>query len=177
MALWPSNSMHTWSTAGHAKLAHRTQVTGSLAFGWWNNDQELQPFTINSALPTLTLPRATADAEAQTVSTNLSLVSRPGDDWRFSTRFRRYDFNNDTPATAIPQFINYDTAVATSSTGGPELLAHDRNTFDADATWMGLNRWRSPSATPTITTATTIASSSPATRTSCSSSGRGCRAA
>ena len=138
MALWPSNSMHTWSTAGHTKLAHRTQVTGSLAFGWWSNDQELQPFTINSALPTLTLPRATADAEAQTMSTNLSLVSRPGDDWRFSTRFRRYDFNNDTPATAIPQFINYDTAVASSATGGPEPFAHDRNTFDADATWMGL---------------------------------------
>ena len=77
MALWPSNSLQTLSAAGHTKLARRTQVTGSLAFGWWSNDQPLQPFTINSALPTFALPRANADAKAQSISTNLSLVSRP----------------------------------------------------------------------------------------------------
>jgi MtrB/PioB family decaheme-associated outer membrane protein len=137
-ALWPSNSLQTLSTAGYAKFARRTQVTGSLAFGWWSNNEALLPFTINSALPQLPLPRATAEAAAHTVATNVNLVSRPGNDWRFSARFRRYDYNNETPETAIPQFINYDTSLATSLTGGPELFAHDRNTFDADATWTGL---------------------------------------
>ena len=135
MALWPSNSLQTLSAAGYAKFARRTQLTGSLAFGFANNDEPLQPFTINSALPQFALPRATADASATTVATNISLVSRPANVWRFSTRFRRYDYNNDMPATAIPEFINYDTSVKVSSTGGPELFAHDRNTFDADATW------------------------------------------
>jgi MtrB/PioB family decaheme-associated outer membrane protein len=139
-ALWPSNSLQTLSAAGYTKFARRTQVTGSLAFGWWNNDEPLLPFTINSALPQLPLPRDTAEAAANTVSTNLSVVSRPRDDWRFSARFRRYDYNNETPEAAIPQFISYDTSVATSLTGGPELFAHDRNTFDADATWTGLGR-------------------------------------
>ena len=138
-ALWPTNSLQTMSTAGYVKLARRTQVTGSLAYGWWNNNEDLLPFTINTALPQFTLPRATADAAAHTIATNVSLVSRPQNDWRFSTRFRRYDYNNETPETAIPQFINYDTSVATSTTGGPELFAHDRNTFDADATWTGLH--------------------------------------
>jgi MtrB/PioB family decaheme-associated outer membrane protein len=138
-ALWPSNSFQTLSTAGYAKFAHRTQLTGSLAFGWANNDENLLPFTINTVLPQLTLPRTTADASAHTVATNLSFVSRPVDDWRFSARFRRYDYNNETPETSIPQFINYDTSVATSSTGGPELFAHDRNTLDAEATWTGLH--------------------------------------
>jgi MtrB/PioB family decaheme-associated outer membrane protein len=137
-ALWPSNSLQTLSTAGYAKFAHRTQVTGSLAFGWWNNNEALLPFTINSALPQLTLPRATAEAEANTISTNVNLVSRPRDEWRLSARVRRYDYNNNTPETAIPQFINYDTSVATSVTGGPELFAHSRTTFDTDATWTGL---------------------------------------
>ena len=135
MALWPSNSLQTLSAAGYAKFARRTQLTGSLAFGWANNDEPLQPFTINSALPQFQLPRATADASAQTIATTISLVSRPANVWRFSTRFRRYDYNNDMPETAIPEFINYDTSVKTSTTGGPELFAHDRNTFDADATW------------------------------------------
>jgi MtrB/PioB family decaheme-associated outer membrane protein len=137
-ALWPSNSLQTLSTAGYMKFARRTQLTGSLAFGWANNNEDLLPFTINSALAQIPLPRATTDAAAHTIATNVNLVSRPLDEWRFSTRFRRFDYNNETPETPIGQFINYDTSVATSSTGGPELFAHDRNTLDAEATWTGL---------------------------------------
>ncbi len=139
-ALWPSNSLQTLSTSGYAKFARRTQLTGSLAFGWWSNDEPLLPFTINTALPQIPVPRATADAAATTIATNLNLVSRPIEDWRFGARFRRYDYNNDTPATPITEFISYDTSVGTSLTGGPELVAHDRNTFDAEATWTGLQR-------------------------------------
>jgi MtrB/PioB family decaheme-associated outer membrane protein len=137
MALWPSNSLQTLSAAGYTKFARRTQLTGSLAFGWANNDEPLLPFTINSALPQLTLPRATADASATTVATNISLVSRPIDNWRFSTRFRRYDYSNGMPDTPIGDIISYDTSVGESTTGGPLQYAHARNTFDADATWTG----------------------------------------
>ena len=139
MALWPSNSLQTLSAAGYAKFARRTQLTGSLAFGWANNDEPLLPFTINSALPQLTLPRATADASATTVATTISLVSRPADDWRFSTRFRRYDYNNDMPDTPIPRHSSTTTRRSGSSTtGGPLAVSRThRNTFDADATWTG----------------------------------------
>lgn len=138
MALWPSNSAQTVSAAGYTKLARRTQLTGFISFGFWSNDEPLQPFTINAALPQLALPRSNAAAEAHVFSTNLNFVSRPVTDWRFSARLRRYDYNNETPHDPIPQFINYDTSVTESSTGGPEIYAHDRTTFDADATWSGL---------------------------------------
>jgi MtrB/PioB family decaheme-associated outer membrane protein len=138
MSLWPTNSAQTVSAAGYAKLARRTQFTGFVSYGVWSNDEPLQPFTINSALPQFELPRASADGEAHVFSTNLNLVSRPFDEWRFSARLRRYDYNNESPHTSIPQFINYDTSVKTSSTGGPEPFAHSRTTFDADATWSGL---------------------------------------
>jgi MtrB/PioB family decaheme-associated outer membrane protein len=138
MALWPSNSANTVSAAGYAKLAKRTQITGFVSYGVWNNNEPLQPFTINAALPQLPLPRASADAESGIFSANLNFVSRPVDDWRFNVRARRYDYNNRMAHTAIPEFINYDTSIKTSSTGGPEIYAHDRTTFDADATWSGL---------------------------------------
>jgi MtrB/PioB family decaheme-associated outer membrane protein len=138
MALWPSNSAQTVSAAGYAKFARRTQLTGFLSYGIWSNEEPLQAFTINPTLPQFTLPRASADADAQVFSTNLNLVSRPADDWRFSTRLRRYDYDNQTPHAEIAQFINYDTSVKASSTGGPETYAHDRTTFSADATWTGL---------------------------------------
>jgi MtrB/PioB family decaheme-associated outer membrane protein len=137
-ALWPSNSAQTVSLAGFAKFAHRTQLTGFISFGDWTNNEPLLPFTINPTLTQLTLPRSTAEAEARVFSTNLNLVSRPLDEWRFSARVRRYDYDNQMPHTAIPQFINYDTSVATSATGGPELYAHNRMNFDADATWSKL---------------------------------------
>jgi hypothetical protein len=137
-ALWPSNSLQTVSTAGYAKFARRTQLTGSLALGWWNNDESLLPFTVNSALPQLALPRPTAEASATTIATNVGLVSRPRDDWRVSARLRQYTYNNNMPETAIPQFVSYDTSVATSATGGPHLFAHSRTTTEADATWTGL---------------------------------------
>ena len=138
MSMWPSNQSQTVSAAGYTKLARRTQLTGFLSYGAWTNDSTLQPFTINSALPVLALPRPTTEAEAQVFSTNLSLVSRPIDTWRFSGRLRVYDFDNETPAAAIPQFINYDTSVATTHSGGPSFLSHNRTTFTADATWTGL---------------------------------------
>jgi MtrB/PioB family decaheme-associated outer membrane protein len=138
MTLWPSNSAHTVSAGGYTKLARRTQLTGFVSFGVWSNDEPLQPFTINTALPQLALPRSTTEAEANVFSANLNLVSRPLTDWRFSARLRRYDYRNDTPHAAITQFVSYDTSVNESLTGGPEPYEHDRTTFDADATWSGL---------------------------------------
>ncbi|MBK5299070.1 MAG: MtrB/PioB family outer membrane beta-barrel protein, partial [Vicinamibacteria bacterium] len=133
-----SNTAQTVSAAGYAKFARRTQVTGFLSIGQRSNNEPLLPFTINPAVPQFALPRANTDGEAQIFTANLGLVSRPAADWRFSMRLRRYDFNNETPQAVIPQFINYDTSVKDSATNGPELFAHDRTTFDADATWTGL---------------------------------------
>jgi MtrB/PioB family decaheme-associated outer membrane protein len=138
MALWPSNSAQTLTTAGYAKLARRTQLTGAFSYGFWNNDEPLQPFTINPTLPQFALPRATAQADANILSTTLALVSRPIDNWSFNTRFRHYGYTNNTGHVAIPEFINYDTSVKTSSTGGPEPFAHSRTNLDFDATWTGL---------------------------------------
>ena len=101
MSLWPSNSAQTISFGGYTKLAHKTQVTGFFSYGLWSNDEPLQPFTINSALPPIALPRANTDGEAHVFSTNLNLTSHPSTDWRFSARFRNYTYANHMPATRI----------------------------------------------------------------------------
>jgi MtrB/PioB family decaheme-associated outer membrane protein len=135
MSLWPSNSAQTISFGGYSKLARKTQVTGFFSYGLWSNDEPLQPFTINSALAPIALPRASAAAEAHVFSTSLNLTSRPATDWRFGARFRNYTYANHMPATSITQYVAYDSNVSTTPTGGPDLYAHDRTTFDADATW------------------------------------------
>jgi MtrB/PioB family decaheme-associated outer membrane protein len=137
-ALWPTNSANTISAAGYSKFAHKTQLTGFVSYGLWSQDQPLQPFTINTALPVIALPRATAQAEAHVFSTNLNLTSHPNKDWEFIARFRDYDYMNRMPVTSIAQQVSYDTSVAATATGGPELFAHNRLTFDADAVWTHL---------------------------------------
>ena len=138
MALWPSNSAQTISFAGYTKLARKTQVTGSFSYGLRSNDEPLQPFTINSALPQIALPRATTEGKAHVFSTNLSLTSRPSADWRFSARLRNYTYNNLMPATSITDMVSYDNSVSDTPTGGPDLYAHSRTTLDGDATWTKL---------------------------------------
>ncbi len=135
MSLWPSNSAQTVSFGGYTKLAHKTQVTGFFSYGVWSNNSPLQPFTINSALPTIALPRTNTDAAAHVFSTNLNLTSHPATDWRFGARFRNYTYDNHMPVTSITQYVAYDSSVSTTPTGGPDLYAHNRTTFDADATW------------------------------------------
>ncbi len=103
MSLWPSNSAQTISFGGYTKLAHKTQVTGFFSYGLWSNDEPLQPFTINSALAPIALPRTNTDAEAHVFSTNLNLTSHPTTDWRFGARFRNYTYDNQMPATSITQ--------------------------------------------------------------------------
>ena len=139
MTLWPSNSAQTISFGGYTKLAHKTQVTGFFSYGLRSNDEPLQPFTVNAAIqPQLTLPRANTEGSAHVFATNLSLVSHPVTDWRFSGRFRSYDYNNETPATSIPQYVSLDASISSTPTGGPDLFAHSRTTFDADATYTKL---------------------------------------
>ncbi len=140
MSLWPSNSAQTISFGGYHKMPHKTQLTGFFSYGLWSNDEPLQPFTINSALPVIALPRTNTDAEAHVFSTNLNLTSHPTTDWRFGARFRNYTYSNQMPATSITNYVAYDSnAPSTTPTGGPDLYAHDRTNFDADATWSKIN--------------------------------------
>ena len=114
-------------------------MTGSFSYGLWSNNEPLEPFTINSAVAPIPLPRANTDAEAHVFSTNLNLTSHPTTDWRFSARFRNYTYSNQMPVTSITNYVAYDGNPSTTPTGGPDLYAHDRTTFEADATWSEMN--------------------------------------
>ena len=51
---------------------------------------------------------------------------------------RNYTYDNLMPVTSITNMISYDASVSTTPTGGPDLYAHSRTTFDGDATWTKL---------------------------------------
>jgi MtrB/PioB family decaheme-associated outer membrane protein len=133
MALWPSNRFNTLSSAASMRLPGRSRVTGSLALGWMHQNEPLLPHTTNQLLPTVPLPRGTADVSGRTTASYLAFTSRPTPRLLFSARHRYYEFDNTTPAFNRTGYVSYDTAVRAGG-GTPELFSLSRNTLDVDAT-------------------------------------------
>jgi len=130
-SIWPDSNMNTGSVSGLLNLPARSRVTAYLSIGNWTQDTPLIPFTVNSALPSIPLDRATANAKARVTSTNFSFNSRPVNDVSFTARFRSYDFDNRTPVFNIGNTVTYDTNVSALNEGtSPYSLT--RKTFDAE---------------------------------------------
>ncbi|OFW11328.1 MAG: hypothetical protein A3H96_18760 [Acidobacteria bacterium RIFCSPLOWO2_02_FULL_67_36] len=135
-SLPPSSTMTGISTAASIKLPARSRLTGNVSVGRWNQDQELLPFTINSASVSAaaSLPRPTADAKANTLAMNYNFTSRPNRLLWFNARYRYYDFDNRTaPFSASPGMVVMDQNVGTGHTSEP--ISSTRHNIDLDASF------------------------------------------
>jgi MtrB/PioB family decaheme-associated outer membrane protein len=135
MALWPASTMNAVSVTGAVRLPARSRATAYLSLGAWNQDEDLLPFTINSAIAPITLDRRTTQAEAEISALNLNFTSRPADRLWFNVRYRRYDFDNKTPRFAVTSSVTYDQSLQTSLLGGTHAFGYIRNWIDADASY------------------------------------------
>ena len=134
-ALWPSSTLNAVSVTGTAALPARSRATAYLSMGAWNQNEDLLPFTINSAIAPIPLSRTTADAQAAVTAMNFSYTSRPVNRLWFSTRFRRYDFDNQTPDFHFTNLVAYDQTLQAFPFGSTEPFGYIRNWFDADASY------------------------------------------
>lgn len=134
-ALSPDSSLGTVSAAGRLKLPARTNASGSVSVGTWSQNEELLPFTINTAFTPVSLERSTAEAKARTLAMNYSVTSRPRPSVWLNARFDYYNFDNRTPVFNLQQYVRYDSSIGTfpQELGGTEPLSFTRKNFDADA--------------------------------------------
>jgi MtrB/PioB family decaheme-associated outer membrane protein len=135
MALWPDSTMNAVSVTGAVRLPARSRATAYLSLGAWNQDEDLLPFTINSAIAPIPLDRPTAEAKAQITAVNLNYSSRPIDRLWFNARYRRYDFDNQTPEFHVTSSVAYDQTVQTSLLTAAEPFGYVRNWVDVDASY------------------------------------------
>ena len=138
MALWPDSTAHTVSATGSLALPARSRAFAYVSVGSWLQDQELLPFTINTAIAPIPLARTSAEAEARIVSMNYRLTSRPTPILWLNGQYRLYDYDNRTPHFAVGQYVRTDSAVATSQTGGSEPFGYTRHFVDLDASFTPL---------------------------------------
>jgi len=135
LALWPSSNAQTVSGTGSVPLPWRSRATAYVSRGVWNQDDPLLPHTINTALAAPALDRPTAQAEAVVTSVMARVTSRPRTWAWFNVSYRRYDFDNRTPPFAVPQRVNYDSAIAASTVPTTEPLSFTRGLLDVEASF------------------------------------------
>src|SRR5262249_13351943 len=75
--VWPSNSSVAVNLTGAYKLPLRTRATAAISVGRWNQNQELVPATINTAITLPELERSSAEAKADILSMLYNVTSRP----------------------------------------------------------------------------------------------------
>lgn len=150
MAEWPSNTMSSSSIGGAYRFPAHTTINGMVAFGRWNQNATLLPFTINTAVTFLPpLARPTAAAKADTSTVVLNVVSRPSRYIDLGARYRYYDFDNKTPEFDLARTDgNPDRVTADGAAGvwsnpaigkiGTEPLGYRRQYVDLDAGVAGL---------------------------------------
>jgi MtrB/PioB family decaheme-associated outer membrane protein len=133
MALWPGNRLTYLHGTGAVTLPARTRLTGYLAVGQGRNNEDLLPFTINTALTPPALARTTAQAESQMAIAQFTLAMRPVRRVSVNARYRYADVDITTPVFERPEgSVSYDSSPSASA-GPSEYHSVKRITFDADA--------------------------------------------
>jgi MtrB/PioB family decaheme-associated outer membrane protein len=134
MTLWPNTNANTVSAAGGLNLPAHSRASAYVSIGELSNDNPLLPFTINSALASPALARATSDVHATVTTMNYAFTSRPTSMLWFNARYRQYEFDNTTKPFAVANGVNYDTSIVALNKES-EPYGQTRHTFDADTTF------------------------------------------
>jgi MtrB/PioB family decaheme-associated outer membrane protein len=112
-AMWPTNSSFAVNMNGSYKLAKRTRASVGVSIGRWNQDETLPAMTVNTALVSAPLERATAETKADIKSVVFNFNSRPVNNVWLTARYRYYDYANKTPHFSAENAIIGDWAVTT----------------------------------------------------------------
>ena len=132
-ALAPTNSVNTLNLNGAYNLAGHSRATAAISYSLMDQNQTLLPNTTNTALVGVAaLPRSTAEAKVDVLSTLFGFSTRPTQNLFLNAKFRYYDYNNKTEPfanTVVPG--DYGIGAAEVS----EPTAFNRKMFDADGSY------------------------------------------
>lgn len=133
MALWPGNTLTYLHGTGAVSLPGRSRLTGYVALGQGRSNEDLLPFTINTAIAPIALSRPTAEAKNQMTIAQVTLAARPTRVVSFNAKYRYADVDVQTPIfERTGGSVNYDSSFVAAA-GPSEYHSVKRMTFDADA--------------------------------------------
>jgi MtrB/PioB family decaheme-associated outer membrane protein len=152
-ALWPSNTLNSFGATGMYKALPKTTVNGNVQLTYMRQNEALLPWTLNTsinnpavlaAFPGLrALPRASAQAEVNSLNALFNLSSRPLPYLTIQARYRYNDHNNNTPHFDSREYVRFDAVpeeladdpVTPHVEGFSEYFQITRKNFDVNATF------------------------------------------
>jgi MtrB/PioB family decaheme-associated outer membrane protein len=136
---WPSNNRVSFVVNGTYKLPARTRALAAISIGRANQNEDLVPPTINTALVAPPLFRPTAEAQADIVSMIYGINSRPVENVWLNARYRYYDYANKTPHFEARQLVG-DAALGTAL-WETEPLSVKNQMLDLDASFTPIDHF------------------------------------
>ena len=132
MSLWPDSSAHTVSGSGTITLPHRSRLFAYASVGTWLQNDTLLPFTINTAIAPIAMPRDTAEAKAVITSMNYRYTARPTPTTFVTANYRLYDFDNQSEPFPLTNIVRLDGTLAASPAAETEPFGYTRHFGDVD---------------------------------------------
>lgn len=136
----PDNRYHNVSATLGGDLPRDSRLTATAAYGRLEQNETLLPYSYNNdQLAVKTLPRSTAGALMNTLNFAADYVISPVRRLNVRAFYRRYDLNNDTPASQW-QYVTSDTSNLNGTVNYVNKrvnvpYAWDRQNAGAEATW------------------------------------------
>ena len=124
------NHSNMLSFSGSSRIG-KGKITGAFAYNTWSLDVDLLPYTINSALPQVTLPSSTFNGELRNITANVRYYSPLFSKGIFTANYRFYDQSNNNDALLFTAFAPVDASVSIEDHQN-HLYAFSNNTIDLD---------------------------------------------
>ncbi len=138
LALPPDNQFHQVLLASSYQLSDRTRVSGDVAVGRMEQNENLLAATINPNV-TVALPRASADAEVETLTANLKADSAITGKLRLNAGYRYNDRDNTTPSELF-DWVTTDSFVNPPRRNLPYSFTDNTGSLGADYRFNGRTR-------------------------------------
>lgn len=140
MSLAPDSTAHTVSGSWSRTLPRRSRLFAYVSLGTWLQDDTLLPFTINTSIAPIALPRETAEAKAVITSMHYRYTTRPTPNSWLSASYRLYDFDNQSEPFPLGNVVRVDATVAAAPLSETQALGYKRQFGDLDASYTGLRK-------------------------------------
>jgi MtrB/PioB family decaheme-associated outer membrane protein len=138
LAMPPDNQFHQVLLASGYQLSDRTRVSGDIAMGRMEQDENLLEATINPNLA-VALPRTSADAEVETLTANLKADSAITGKLRLNAAYRYNDRDNTTPSELF-EWVTTDSFVNPPRRNLPYSFTDNTGSLGADYRFSGRTR-------------------------------------
>ncbi len=120
LSLVPDSRSHDITVSAGVDLPYHSKFAGSVSYGWVTQDDAFLPYTLNSAINTISasnpgfdvtnaanLPQGSLNGKVKTLVQSYSLTSKPVQPVKVTLKYRYYDYKNESDEITFPGYAGF----------------------------------------------------------------------